>query len=68
MATTGKALNRWSLGIHALYFGSKSKGAQVDADGSVGVAALLRPRRLEGRQPVVVTLSGVGVEPQGALA
>ena len=45
----------------------------VDADGSLGSAALLRPRALPpGAQaaasgasyPILVTLSGVGVEPQ----
>ncbi|CAK0883406.1 unnamed protein product [Prorocentrum cordatum] len=39
----------------------------LDADGSVGSAAVLRPRGSggAGSVPTVVSLSGVGVEPQG---
>eukprot|EP00927_Polykrikos_kofoidii_P049711 TRINITY_DN43727_c0_g1_i1.p1 TRINITY_DN43727_c0_g1~~TRINITY_DN43727_c0_g1_i1.p1 ORF type:complete len:986 (-),score=93.86 TRINITY_DN43727_c0_g1_i1:212-3052(-) len=40
----------------------------IDADGSVGVAAVLRPRTNTAKTaslPIVVSMSGVGVEPQG---
>eukprot|EP00928_Gymnodinium_smaydae_P032630 TRINITY_DN23578_c0_g1_i1.p1 TRINITY_DN23578_c0_g1~~TRINITY_DN23578_c0_g1_i1.p1 ORF type:complete len:675 (-),score=77.45 TRINITY_DN23578_c0_g1_i1:91-2079(-) len=40
----------------------------VDVDGSIGVAALIRPRLPSSGDvalPIVVSLSGVGVEPQG---
>ena len=40
-----------------------------DSDGSVGLAAVLPPRQpssgASGARPVLVSLSGVGVEPQG---
>ena len=37
-----------------------------DSDGSVGLAAVLPPRQpSSGARPVLVSLSGVGVEPQG---
>ena len=46
-----------------LYFSMRQS---QDSDGSVGLAAVLPPRQpSSGARPVLVSLSGVGVEPQG---
>ena len=51
--------------IFAMVFCHPSAGCQ-DSDGSVGLAAVLPPRRPQrSPRPVLVSLSGVGVEPQG---